>query len=280
MPRSRKKEPSIKLNTVEKGSGLTLVLVPGWSQSAASFQKQIDELSDRYHVIAVEMRGHGGSPKPASGYRIARLAKDLHEFIESRDLNDIALAGHSMGASIIWSYLEQFGADRIAKLIFIDQAPMVMNGAGLEGLALKQSGAVLTPETLYATAAGLASAQAAVLDGLRGLFFSSAISDVDVAFNKAESMKLPGEYAARLLVDHCTQDWRDFLEHVAPTFDVPVLVVGGGLATIFPPDAAEWIASKIPGSKLVVFSPEERGSHFMFLENPTKFNAVVRDFLG
>ena len=50
---------SIKLSAIEKGTGPTLLLVPGWSQSAKSFQAQIDGLSDRYHVIAVDMRGHG-----------------------------------------------------------------------------------------------------------------------------------------------------------------------------------------------------------------------------
>jgi non-heme chloroperoxidase len=195
----------LNLNYIEKGQGRTLLLVPGWSQTAQCYQKQIDGLSDRYRVIAVDMRGHGDSPKPSTGYRIARLAADLHDFILAHDLRDIALGGHSMGASIIWSYLEQFGADRIAKLIYIDQAPMVTNGCGIEGTALKETGAAGTPEGLYATAGAIIGNQAAVLDRLKA-FFSPTISDADVAFNKAEALKMPAEYAARLLVDHGTQD--------------------------------------------------------------------------
>jgi hypothetical protein len=34
-----------------------------------------------------------------------------------------------MGASIIWSYLEQFGADRVARLIYIDPAPIGTDGS-------------------------------------------------------------------------------------------------------------------------------------------------------
>ena len=271
---------SIRLNAIEKGHGPTLLLVPGWSQTAKSYRAQIDGLSDRYRVIAVDMRGHGDSPKPPSGYRIARLAQDLRDFILERDLNDIALGGHSMGSSILWSYIEQFGADRIAKFIFIDQAPAVTNGFGLEGQALKDTGAAFTPDVLYQTAGGIAAAQATVLDALKGAFFSAAISDEVVAFNKAEAMKMPAAYAARLLVDHCSQDWRDVIEHVIPTLGTPVLVVGGALNTIFPTDAAAWIASKIPGARLEIFSADERGSHFMFVENPDKFNAVLRSFLG
>ena len=94
-----------------------------------------------------------------------------------------AIGGHSMGASILWSYIEQFGSDRISKFIFIDQAPVVTNGFGLEGQVLKETGAAFTPDVLYATAAGVANAQSAVLDGLKGAFFSASISDAVVAFN-------------------------------------------------------------------------------------------------
>lgn len=271
---------SIKLNAIEKGTGPVLLLVPGWSQTAKGYQAQIDGLSDRYRVIAVDMRGHGDSPKPASGYRIARLAQDLREFILDRNLNNIAIGGHSMGSSILWSYIEQFGADRIAKFIFIDQAPVVTNGFGLDGQALKDTGAAFTPDVLYATASGVANTQAAVLDGLKGAFFSSSINDATVAFNKAEAMKMPGPYAARLLVDHCSQDWRDLIEHEIPKLKKPVLVIGGALNTIFPTDAAKWIANKIPGARLEIFSGDEGGSHFMFVENPDKFNAIIRSFVG
>ena len=48
----------------------------------------------------------------------------------------------------------------------------------------------------------------------------------------------------------------------------------------FPLKSQEWIAKQIKGAKLEVFEAEEGGSHFMFLENPEKFNKVVGEFLG
>jgi pimeloyl-ACP methyl ester carboxylesterase len=272
--------PALQLHHLEQGAGQPLVLVPGWSQTAAFFRKQLVGLSDSYRVIAVDMRGHGESPKPPTGYRIARLAQDLHEFIVAKDVHDIVLGGHSMGASVIWSYLEQFGADRIAKLIFIDQAPLVTHGPALEGVALKEAGAAFTPEALYGTASAVAAAQGAVVDGLKAAFFSGAITAEDVAFHKEETLRMPAEFAARLLLDHGSQDWRDVIEHLIPALKLPTLVVSGALGTIFPPESQVWIAARIPGSTLAIFSAEERGSHFMFWENPEKFNAVVRAFVG
>jgi pimeloyl-ACP methyl ester carboxylesterase len=270
---------SIELNFLERGSGPPLVLVPGWSQTARGFRKQLDGLADDFRVIAIDQRGHGDSPKPADGYRIARLAQDLHEFLLNHSLDGVALAGHSMGCSVIWSYLEQFGPARLAQLIFIDQAPVVTNWFGLAGAALLDSGASFTPATLAATANALVTDHAGTLDDLRSAFFSDAIGDDEVAWNKTQSLKIRADHAAKLLIDHASQDWRDLITNVIPGFDLPVLVVTGALATIFPPHAGRWIAAQIPGAELIEFSAEERGSHFMFWENPERFNGVVRDFL-
>lgn len=270
----------IELNFVEQGRGQALLLIHGWSQSTRLFAKQLAGLSDRYRVIAVDLRGHGESPKPAHGYRIARLAQDIREFLVHHDLSDVAIAGHSMGASVIWSYVEQFGADRLAKLVFIDQAPLVTNGCGLSGQALLDAGAAFTPTSLYETAQAIANQRDATLAGLRSAFFSDAVGDDDFDMAVRESRKIPAAHAARLLIDHGSQDWRDLIAHVIPTLGLPTLVFGGELASIFPPQAAAWIAAQIPGAELSIFSAAECGSHFMFWENPEKFNAVLRRFLG
>jgi len=41
-----------------------------------------------------------------------------------------------------------------------------------------------------------------------------------------------------------------------------------------------WIANQIRGSRLEIFEESEGGNHFMFMENPQKFNRIVRDFMG
>src|SRR6059036_3263016 len=114
-----------KLRYEEAGSGKPLVCIPGWSQTAAQFKDQVSGLGDRYRVIAVDMRGHGESDKPDHGYTIQRLAKDVHDLLVTLNLSDVTLMGHSMGCSVIWSYWELWGAERLAKLVLIDQMPMI-----------------------------------------------------------------------------------------------------------------------------------------------------------
>ena len=130
----------------EAGSGQPLVLVHGWSQAAALFRYQLDGLSDRYRVIAYDQRGHGESDKPAFGYRIARLAKDLHEFLVALDLRDAAVLGHSMGCSVLWAYWDLFGADRLAKLILVDQTSFLTRNPAWSPTELEQTGARTTAD--------------------------------------------------------------------------------------------------------------------------------------
>jgi non-heme chloroperoxidase len=75
----------VTLRYLEAGSGAPLVMVPGWSQTATQFKHQLERLSDRYGVIALDMRGHGESDKPDHGYRISRFAKDLHDALIALD---------------------------------------------------------------------------------------------------------------------------------------------------------------------------------------------------
>jgi pimeloyl-ACP methyl ester carboxylesterase len=50
------------------------------------FKYQLTGLSDKYHVYALDMRGHGESAKPDHGYRIQRLSADVHDFLVANNL--------------------------------------------------------------------------------------------------------------------------------------------------------------------------------------------------
>ena len=88
----------VQLSYIRQGSGRPIVLIHGWSQCAEEFKHQIEPLSARYDVIAVDQRSHGESQKVSYGLRISRLSKDLYELLTELDLNDVALLGHSMGS--------------------------------------------------------------------------------------------------------------------------------------------------------------------------------------
>jgi pimeloyl-ACP methyl ester carboxylesterase len=265
-----------RLHYIEAGAGDLLVMIPGWSQTAAQFKHQIAGLSDQYHVIAIDMRGHGESDKPDHGYRIQRLSADVHEFLTANNLRNVTLAGHSMGCSVIWGYWEQFGRDRVNKLILIDQMPMITTNPIWSAQEKEDAGAILDKDTLYSVTNSLAGPDGVkTTEGFIGGMFNKTYSREELAWVVQQNLKMPREYAARLLYDHATNDWRD----VIPLIDIPTLVVGGK-ASLVGWKSQIWIGKQIPGARTVIFETEEGGNHFMFMENPEKFNRIVREFMG
>lgn len=269
-------EDGITLHYVEAGAGKPLIIIPSWSLTGAAYKHQIGALSRTRRVISLDMRGHGESSKPDHGYRVSRLAADLRAVIEALELDDVDLMGHSIGSSIIWSYHDLFGDDRLGRLVFVDQAPSVTAKPDWSAVERVTYGCLL-PDLpalaefyLQVLAAETAEATAPVIARL----FSPSLPRKDLLWFAAEIVKLPRRHAADLLYNHCSLDWRDVIK----TIRRPTLVVGAR-ASIFSAESQEWIAAQIPGAEVEIFEADEGGSHFMCYENPTKFNALVDAFL-
>jgi non-heme chloroperoxidase len=258
-------------------NGPTLLLIPGRAQTAAQWHKQISYFSKKYNVIAYDHRGQGESDKPTSGYRIARLAADLSNLVMQLDLKNMTLVGHSMGCSVIWAYWNIFAESRkrISRLVLVDQSACMTadpSWSEEESIALAAGFKVGVAQEM---ASGLRSPGALTLvTGLLKSMFTSAISEEDVEYTVQQNLKMSFDNAATLLIQHASNDWRDVL----PTINVPTLVVGAE-KSLFRSEGMRYIAGEIAGAQLKIFSEEEKGSHFMFWENPELFNRIVETFV-
>ncbi len=247
------------------GTGKPLVMLHGWDQSAKAFCENIPVLSEKYQVVAVDLRGHGESDKPTYGYRISRLAMDVKQLMDSLDLRDVNLLGWSMGCSVVWSYWDLFRDERLSKLILVDEPPLcLINDSNPDGFsdnpnleALKES--ILT-DTVNATM-GFVDMMIITPEG-RAKYEQQTLE---------ESLKFPPEQCTRLLLNHVYTDWRD----VIPTINIPTLVIGAKNSHVKVSNN-EWTHEHIPGSKLVLFET----AHMMFMEEPDAFNKAVMDFIG
>jgi esterase len=75
-----------------------LVLLHGLTSAAATWARVAERLSDRYHVVALDQRGHGDSDRaPAEGYRTDDYVADLEAFVDTLGLERFILCGQSMG---------------------------------------------------------------------------------------------------------------------------------------------------------------------------------------
>ncbi len=266
----------VKLSYLEGGEGVPFILLHGCSQSAKCFQYVLDDLSKKYHVYALDLRGHGESEKPNFGYRISRLAKDLHDFITTLNLKDIYILGHSMGNSIIWCYIDLFGQQNIAKFIINDNAAMYLEDSSWTEQEKVDSGCTMKPEQLYPTGQSLSGPDyVSIYENMVRAMLTKNASDEDIEWLLEECFKLPPEHGAQLLYTTFTNDWRDLIKRIT----VPTMVMAGRASNI-PWKSQVWINKVIPGSKLEIFEEEEGGGHFTFVENPKKYVQVVSEFLG
>lgn len=257
------------------GEGSPLLLLPGWSQSAAMFRNQIDIFSKSHRVIALDFRGHGRSADAGHGYRVSRFAKDVHELLDHENIVSLSALGWSMGASVLWSYIDLFGTARLRSLIFVDEPAAVMCQPGMDDEAVADAGAIFDATSLGAIAAQIVGPDGATV---REAFVGSMVTKtIDPALHRwivAENLRAPPQAAASLLIDHASLDWRDIFRRI----DRPVLVFGGMVSHVSV-RSQRWIASQIADAELVVTEAEDGGAHFMFLEGSGPFNAALARFL-
>lgn len=96
-----------KIHYVEGGTGKeTLLLVHGFRSSKSYWIAFLPEFLSGYHVIAVDLPGHGASGRGGEDqhYDLRAMGAFLNEFIETLGLKDIYLVGTSMGGGVVFSY--------------------------------------------------------------------------------------------------------------------------------------------------------------------------------
>ncbi len=112
----------MRLSATETGEGPLVILLHGMGQSAATWDDVAANLAVAYHVVSVDLLGHGQSPTPPDplAYRRAECLEDIDETIATfRQTNEPpVLIGHGFGGYLALSYeLERPGAIRGLALI-------------------------------------------------------------------------------------------------------------------------------------------------------------------
>ena len=88
------------LHYEEYGRGAPLVLVHGLGSSCQDWEMQIPELAADYHLILLDLRGHGRSDKPRERYSIAGFSADLMALLEHLNTGPVHFVGLSMGGMV------------------------------------------------------------------------------------------------------------------------------------------------------------------------------------
>lgn len=101
------------------GTGPVVLCLHGTSMTAHAWGDLAASLGDGARVIALDMRGHGASDRPATRYTIHELAGDVAKLAERLDLRAITLLGSSVGTQVAVAFAAA-RPERVAGLILSD----------------------------------------------------------------------------------------------------------------------------------------------------------------
>jgi pimeloyl-ACP methyl ester carboxylesterase len=265
----------VKLAYWEAGSGEPLIFIPGWSASGAEFINIMYLLSQNYHIFVLDPRNQGLSAKVNYGMRISRYAMDVKEFGAHLGLQSADYLGWSMGASVLWNYIDLFGSRDIRKAIFVDEPVSIYAHADwTEQERLNTGGMTTSPERMIAAFTQGTPAHGLIADMSlfeRYVAMDSPFYENSEKFSR-EFIKNDPQALSLILFNHINNDWRDVIEH---KIDIPVAIFTGDYSANVP--SQRWIESVIPDARLYVYTKEEQGDHFLMFKNPFRF---IKDLTG
>lgn len=100
-----------------------IVFIHGWPLEHSTFEYQYNVFPMYgFRCVGIDLRGFGKSSKPWQGYTYDRLAEDIRIVIETMNLKNVILAGHSMGGAISMRYMARFNGAHISKLALLAAA--------------------------------------------------------------------------------------------------------------------------------------------------------------
>jgi non-heme chloroperoxidase len=247
----------IKIHYLESGSGRPIVLIPGWTMPAWIWQKQIDELSKKYHVITVDPRSQGESDKPTFGHLPETRSRDYKELVDRLGLKQPILVGWSMACGELVKYAEQFGTDNVGGIVMVD-------GFLSEKLSTE----------MFAVISGwmnqLQQDRRKQAEGFVRSMFKKPQSDEYVRNLVDASIQVPADTAALLIYNMIAVS--DFSPGLA-RINRPVLFA-------YQPESqmsADYLKLKL-GDRLKLERFDGDG-HALFVDDPEKFNHVLEEFV-
>jgi non-heme chloroperoxidase len=250
----------VELAYWEQGSkhGDVVIFVPGYTDSHHSFDRILPRFPKAYHVLALDMRGHGESSKPACCYTQADFAADIAAFMDAKAIDHAAFVGHSMGSFIV----QQVALDypkRVERIVLIGSAPTVSGNQGVIDLM----SAVDTLEDPIDPSFVRDFQASTFYRPIPASFLETAVED---------SLKVPASVWKQALFGLLQEDHSSRL----PGLAAPTLILNGDQDALFSPDLAAQLNTLIPKSKMVIYPMTGHAPH---VEVPAQVTRDIDTFL-
>jgi pimeloyl-ACP methyl ester carboxylesterase len=262
----------IKIRVVECGEPTSppVLLVHGWGCSAFVFRRNMPTLADAgFRAIAVDLKGHGLSDKPVAPheYTIESLLEHLLQILDALGLDRPALAGHSLGASLIHHFAAQY-RHRVRCLGLL--SPVGLTGVSLMWLYRALTPRLLTPILQQIKPRLIVKLALRRVYGKRGRF-----TQRDVEEFLAPSQFPEFSLAMRQLLHH--YDWNAAQHRPFAIVDLPAVGIWGTLDHLMPDDGMGMYLTLMP--RIVLHAITDAG-HLITEETPDEVNSALIDLLS
>ena len=255
------------------GAGPVVVLLHGYAETSDSWAPLAAELAKSYTVVVPDLRGAGGSAKPASGYDKKNMAVDIHDLTASLGLDRVRIVGHDIGLMVAYAYAAQFPAET-EKLVVMD--------AFLPGVAEWES-VYNSPNLWHFRFSGkspealVAGRERTYYDYYWNEFAADRTRSIPEADRKAyvAAYSRPGRmHAGWAYFQGFPQTARDFAELSRTRLSMPVLSIGGEKAN------GEVLGRqmKLVASDVTVVVLKDTG-HWLMEERPSETIEALNKFL-
>jgi pimeloyl-ACP methyl ester carboxylesterase len=104
---------------VRGGGETALLFIHGWCGDRSFWTGQLDAFADRYHVVSLDLGGHGASGKDRATWSADAMAGDVEAVVRALDLKRVILVGHSMGGPVSLLAAKRM-PDRVAAVVGVD----------------------------------------------------------------------------------------------------------------------------------------------------------------
>jgi len=96
------------LHYVRGGTGPALILIHGFPQDWFEYRPIMSTLAKQFTVVAVDLRGIGGSTPPSDGYDAANMAEDIYQLASVLKLEHVYIVGHDIGGHVAYAVVRRF----------------------------------------------------------------------------------------------------------------------------------------------------------------------------
>ncbi len=263
----------IELYYEDHGTGLPVVLIHGYPLSCRAWDKQVPMLLEAGHrVITYDRRGFGKSSQVACGYEYDTFANDLHIVMETLDLRNATLVGHSMGTGEVTRYLSRYGSARVAKGVLVSPIPpfLLQTGDNPEGVP-----ASLFDGFMEAARQDTPAWMKGFLDNFYNIDKLRGTLVTDQAYQASWNLAVSASAIAAVA---CIPTWETDFRADLPSIDVPMLVIHGDDDQVLPlAKTAQRLPGLIQNVDLIVISG---GPHAIPWTHADQVNSALLQFIA